>query len=450
MPHDVFISNSTAGKLTANAICSQLESNGIRCWILPRDLNIGIAPEQSVANALAGSRVMIVVFSDYANRSDHVERQLELAFNHGVIVIPFGTESNAPVYEPQSVRDSVHWLDAMTPEMAGRLRSLCDLVLGIVPRAKSDPLTLRSPALEQEELPHLHDRARDRSQSDTIVHAEPERVRIAVAEPLEADPEKYSRPPLDSPGRSESDATDSVPEQPQNTRKFRRIKAVLLMLMPFAIICGVGIWHTKKESSSRPSKPVSAVTPSTAALVAGKVQHQDKFPATDPGWGTPDANWAIAEGKLRITPLVNSSAVLINHTRGLRDADITAEIVMSRGEDLGQLGGVIFWAKDYNDCYALVVSADGKFAVGHKLVGRWINPIAKTGNAAIKTGVGQVNKLRVRTEGNLLTASINDIEVATLAGEPPQGLSYIGLYGESAETTQNVWEFTNVIVTSAH
>src|SRR6202041_1160146 len=119
---------------------------------------------------------------------------------------------------------------------------------------------------------------------------------------------------------------------------------------------------------------------------------------------------------------------------------------MSKGDDLDQLGGLIFWAKDYNDCYALVISADGKFAVGRKLIGRWINPIAKTGNAAIKTRIGQINRLRVPTEGNLLTASINDIQVAAVSGEPPPGVSYIGLYGESAEATQNVWEFTNVTV----
>jgi hypothetical protein len=121
---------------------------------------------------------------------------------------------------------------------------------------------------------------------------------------------------------------------------------------------------------------------------------------------------------------------------------------MSKGGDLDQLGGIIFWAKDYNDCYAFVISADGKFAVGRKLIGRWINPIAKTGNPAIKTGIGESNRLRVKTEGNLLTAFINDIQVATLTGEPPTGLSYIGLYGESAETTQNVWEFSSVTVTS--
>jgi hypothetical protein len=58
--------------------------------------------------------------------------------------------------------------------------------------------------------------------------------------------------------------------------------------------------------------------------------------------------------------------------------------------------------------------------------------------------------LSVRTEGNLITASINDVQVATLAGELPRGVYNIGLYGESAETTQNTWEFTDVTVTSVH
>ena len=153
------------------------------------------------------------------------------------------------------------------------------------------------------------------------------------------------------------------------------------------------------------------------------------------------------DDKLQVTPLLNSSAVLINRKIGFADAEIGVEVVMSKGEDLDQLGGLIFWAKDYNDCYALVISADGKFAVGRKLIGRWINPIAKTGNPAIKTGIGQTNKLRVQTKGSFLTAYINDIKVASLGGEPPQGMTYIGLYGESGETTQNVWEFTNVTVT---
>jgi hypothetical protein len=456
MPHDVIISHSTAGKLTAYAICSELETIGIRCWILPRDLNIGVAWDQSIANAVTCCRVMIVVLSDYASRSDRVERQLEIAFNNEVIIVPFRTDPNSDISQPSPALDSVHWLDTLTPEMALRLRSLRDLVRGLVGVQKNDPLPVTL-AIGREEIPQLtiegitNSPQRDAT-DDKLKLPENE----PVAESTEPDLEKNSLSALENIDASEG--TRRAQQQRKKNSKWLIIKALLLTLFPFAVICGIGVWRAKEGHKSRRAKPVAAATASGAppAAVKGappaavKVQHQDKLAATDPGWGTTDANWSVADGKLVVMPLLNSSAVLINHARGFTDAEITAEIRMSKGEDLDQLGGIIFWAKNYNDCYALVVSADGKFAVGRKLIGRWINPIAKTENAAIKTGVGQTNKLRVRTEGNLLTASINDLEVATLAGEPPQGVSFVGLYGESAEATQNVWEFTNLTVTSAH
>src|ERR1700730_12694080 len=143
MPHDVFINHSTAGKLTAYAICSELESTGVRCWILPRDLHIGTGWDQSIASAVTSCRIMIFVLSDYANRSDRVERQLELAYNHGVVVIPFRTEADLTDSETQRSPDSAHWLDMVSPEMAQRLRALCSLVGALVLREKKDPLPVR-------------------------------------------------------------------------------------------------------------------------------------------------------------------------------------------------------------------------------------------------------------------------------------------------------------------
>ena len=450
MPHDVFISNSTAGKLTACAICSELESTGIRCWILPRDFDIGMGWDQSIANAVACCRIMIVVLSDYASRSDRVERQLELAFNKGMVVLPFRTESSS-VYEPQPTMGSVHWLDAMTPEMVQRVRSLRDMVQVLIGDQKDDPLRVRTLAVGKEGIAHLS--------AESLMEL-PQREAIDVTAPLaatgvvEGSPasaaEKISLPDSEGDEESKPESEGATPPQRAATSKRPRLKVLLLTLLPFAIICGIGVWRAKKWYESKTPAAAATATPSIAPLVLAKVQHQDRLTAADPGWGKLDANWTVADGKLRVTPLLNSSAVLINHGRGFTDAEISGEIMMFKGEDLDQLGGLIFWAKDYNDCYAFVISADGKFALGRKLIGRWINPIAKTGNPAIKTGIGQTNKLRVRTDGNQLTASINNIQVATLEGAAPQGVSYIGLYGESAQTAQNVWEFTNVTVTSAH
>jgi TIR domain len=452
MPHDVFINHSMAGKLTAYAICSELESIGIRCWILPRDLNIGMAWDQSIANAIKCCRLMILVLSDYAIRSERVERQLELAFNHSVIVIPFKTEPEPVVTDDQPSVDPVHWLDVVTPETAQRLRSLCTLVGGLILRQKSDSLPIRTLSLTEEitapvsadVFTGLPQREPEEAQA-----LEPAKI---PAELAGADSANKPLAVLETIGPNESLGKRMPLKRPEKNPGWLVVKALVLMLVPFAIICVIGFRRDQSGPASVGPKatPIATVATSapTAAPVAAKVQHLDKLAADNPGWGVLDANWTIADDKLQVTPLLNSSAVLINHKLGLTDAEISVEIVMSKGEDLDQLGGLIFWAKDYNDCYALVISADGKFALGRKLIGRWINPIAKTGNPAIKTGVGQMNKLRVRTEGNLLTAFINDVQVASITGEPPQGIGYVGLYGESGETTQNFWEFTNVTIIS--
>ena len=451
MPHDVIISHSTAGNLTAYAICCELESIGIRCWILPRDLSIGVPWDQSMVHAVASCRIMIVVLADYASRSDRIERQLEHAFNNEVIVIPFRIESNSADSGPPLSPDPVHWLDALTPEMAQRLRSLRDLVAGLTLRQKDPPLPVMALPTVEKEIPRLSiERVAELTPPDTTKDKPPLPASDAVAELSKSDAEEDSLPAPKGLVESEAEGQGRAVERPEKISKRQPIKALLLTLLPFAIICGIGVWRAQKGNPSGTAKSVAVATASTSPATSLQVQHQDKFPASDPGWGTLDANWTVTDGKLQVAPLLNSSAVLINRARGFTDAEITADIVMSKGEDLDQLGGLIFWAKDYNDCYALVVSADGKFAVGRKLLGRWINPIAKTGNTSVGTGIGRTNKLRVRTEGNVLKASINGIEVATVSGEPPPGVSYIGLYGESAETSQNVWEFANVTVTSAH
>ena len=448
MPYDVFINHSTAGKLTAYAICSELESVGIRCWILPRDLPIGIGWDQAIANAVRSCRIMILVLSDHANRSDRVERQLELAYSHGLVVIPFRTEPVPADSATQPSLDSAHWLDAVTPEMAQRLRAICSLVGGLILREKKDLLPVRTLAINQEKAPPLSiESFANVPRGEAAQERALMPIKAVVASP-DGQPVKDELPSFETIDTHESMGRRLSLKHPGKISPWVLIKALVLTLLPFAVICAVGLLRANKGSVSVGAKPEVAAIATVSPPVAVKVQHLDKFAASNPGWGILDANWAVMDDKLQVTPLLNSSAVLINHKIGYTDAEISVDVVMSKGEDPDQLGGLIFWAKDYNDCYALVISADGKFAVGRKLIGRWINPIAKTGNPAIKTGIGQTNKLRVQTKGSFLTAYINDIEVARLGGEPPQGIAYIGLYGESGETTQNVWEFTNVTISS--
>jgi len=83
---------------------------------------------------------------------------------------------------------------------------------------------------------------------------------------------------------------------------------------------------------------------------------------------------------------------------------------------------------------------------------RWTNvrtlqPVPWCENTVIKKSVGQTSQLRVMTKGNQATVYINDTEVVTFKGQPPQGGSLIGVKGDSPEKSQAVWEFSDLKVT---
>jgi hypothetical protein len=49
----VFISHSTKDKETAEAICRRLESEGIECWIAPRDIKVGSEWSEAIMRGIA-------------------------------------------------------------------------------------------------------------------------------------------------------------------------------------------------------------------------------------------------------------------------------------------------------------------------------------------------------------------------------------------------------------
>ena len=80
MAHDVFLSYSTQDKAAADAVCHSLESKGIRCWIAPRDVIPGANWQQSILDAIAGSRAVVLIFTAHTNQSENVKKEVSAAF----------------------------------------------------------------------------------------------------------------------------------------------------------------------------------------------------------------------------------------------------------------------------------------------------------------------------------------------------------------------------------
>jgi hypothetical protein len=144
MAHDVFISYSTKDKPIADAVCATLESNGIRCWIAPRDIQPGADWSEAIVTAIDGAKLFILIFSSHANESPQVKRELQHGFEAGVLVIPFRVEDILPNKSLDYYLGSVHWLDALTSPLEGHLQNLA---------AKTKSLLQSGPGKEEEMPP---------------------------------------------------------------------------------------------------------------------------------------------------------------------------------------------------------------------------------------------------------------------------------------------------------
>jgi len=146
MAHDVFICHSSEDKTIANAACAKLEGASIRCWIAPRDPIPGIPYGRQIVEAITAARVVLLIFSGHANRSEHVLRELEIASDTGKIIVPLRVEEITPSGDLRYYITRVHWLDAMTPPIEQRLDELTSLmrrlldIPAVEPVAASDGL----------------------------------------------------------------------------------------------------------------------------------------------------------------------------------------------------------------------------------------------------------------------------------------------------------------------
>ncbi len=125
---DVFISHSSIDKTLADAVCHTLEANGLRCWIAPRDIVPGSEWSEGIFQGIDSSRTFVLVFTNHANESKHVLREVGRAFSKNLVVIPFRVEDIQPSRGLEYWISQSHWLDAMTPPFQQHLERLVQVV----------------------------------------------------------------------------------------------------------------------------------------------------------------------------------------------------------------------------------------------------------------------------------------------------------------------------------
>ena len=70
----VFISHASEDREIAQAVCEAIEGRGVPCWIAPRDITPGKDYAQALYDAIGECTSLVLVFSEYSNRSPQVRR----------------------------------------------------------------------------------------------------------------------------------------------------------------------------------------------------------------------------------------------------------------------------------------------------------------------------------------------------------------------------------------
>lgn len=88
----IFLSHSSKDADVALRICEQLEKNGTKCFIAPRDIRPGKEYAEEIINGIDESAAVVLLMSEAANRSPHVLREVEHAVSGGTPILVYKLE----------------------------------------------------------------------------------------------------------------------------------------------------------------------------------------------------------------------------------------------------------------------------------------------------------------------------------------------------------------------
>ena len=149
MTHEVFICHASRDKTVAEAVCATLESKHIRCWIAPRDVLPGAIWGESVADALDGSHIVVLVLSSSSCNSPQVIREVERAASNDTPIVPLRIDDVALSRAIGFFVSSRHWLDAQTPPLTKHLQRLADTVQQLLTQERVPQKSIEMPEAKE-------------------------------------------------------------------------------------------------------------------------------------------------------------------------------------------------------------------------------------------------------------------------------------------------------------
>lgn len=132
MSKEVFLSHASTDAKEAKRVCEFLESNGIECFIAPRDIRVGNEYAEELVNGIDNSKVMVLMLSNDSNNSPHVLREVERAVSKSIPVLVYKLEDVELSKSMEYFLMTHQWMDATSEdsflELLGAIKKILPVV----------------------------------------------------------------------------------------------------------------------------------------------------------------------------------------------------------------------------------------------------------------------------------------------------------------------------------
>jgi hypothetical protein len=277
-----FISFASKDVKVAQTLCSALESRGIPCWISARDIQPGENFQVSIVQALRHAKIMVLVFTANSNSSEEMTKELALASQQRLIVIPLRVEDVTPG-------------DAFTYEFATRqwIDVFADWESSIDQLCRRITRALENPQADEEEAipPADHEIAPEGDDVETAAEFAHAVAPAAVVAPI-IDPDADAQEAIDEAAFAAAGVPEgAVLEDPANENRPKGMMRIVLVAAVLAVVAGLGVIAPKLLHN----KPQSGATVTAAVKPEGLIDAANKGPSTGAIAADPRAAVALTD-----------------------------------------------------------------------------------------------------------------------------------------------------------
>jgi TolB-like protein/Flp pilus assembly protein TadD len=125
---DVFVSYASKDAAIANAVVAALESQGLKCWIAPRNVIPGSLYADGIVRAINGTKLLVLVLSESAIVSPHVGKEIERASSKQHPIIALKTDATPLTPALEYFLSESQWVEVGTGSTEAALAKLVEAV----------------------------------------------------------------------------------------------------------------------------------------------------------------------------------------------------------------------------------------------------------------------------------------------------------------------------------